>query len=225
MEACQQLDSGCHTQSSSWRCHVQHVLRCAMQRAAPLRDCCRLCTKQRLTPYRRRIHTHTRQSLASAACPSPLPTQLLIWGPIAFGLGAALFRAATGTVNFSTTTNTVLSVVLIVMPVTWGFRAYMALKEKQRAYQVGTARFVMVGWLLVQFRCPGRMRVAGPAGLGTCRRQRQRQARAVAPARAPAQAYLNKIFLLHNLNNNAGVISQLITWAQEQVGCSLTRAH
>lgn len=33
----------------------------------------------------------------------------------------------------------------------------------------------------------------------------------------PLQAYLNKIFLMHNLNNNAGVISQLINEAQEQV--------
>lgn len=31
------------------------------------------------------------------------------------------------------------------------------------------------------------------------------------------QADYNKVFLLHNLNNNAGVISQLISWAQEQV--------
>lgn len=30
------------------------------------------------------------------------------------------------------------------------------------------------------------------------------------------QAHLNKIFILHNLNNNSGVISQLIDEAQEQ---------
>lgn len=32
------------------------------------------------------------------------------------------------------------------------------------------------------------------------------------------QAHLNSLFLLHNLNNNAGVISQLMGEAQEQVG-------
>ncbi len=32
------------------------------------------------------------------------------------------------------------------------------------------------------------------------------------------QAKLNALFLLHNFNNNAGVISQLLDEAQEQVG-------
>lgn len=32
------------------------------------------------------------------------------------------------------------------------------------------------------------------------------------------QAHLNSLFLLHNLNNNGGVISQLMGEAQEQVG-------
>ncbi len=34
------------------------------------------------------------------------------------------------------------------------------------------------------------------------------------------EAYMNKLLLLHNLNNNAGVISQMLDGAREQV-CDL----
>lgn len=52
-----------------------------------------------------------------------------------------MYKAATGTVDFSSLTNALLSVVLIVMPLTWGIKAYMSIKEKQRNYQVpGRAR-------------------------------------------------------------------------------------
>lgn len=64
--------------------------------------------------------------------------QVFIWGPILFGCGAAVYKVAQGTVDFSNLTNAILSIVLIVMPLTWGVRAYMSIKEKQRNYQVSS---------------------------------------------------------------------------------------
>ncbi|KXZ53848.1 hypothetical protein GPECTOR_6g766 [Gonium pectorale] len=89
---------------------------------------------------------------------------VMIWGPILFGCGCAVWKAIQGTISFSNLTDALLSIVLIVMPLSWGVRAYMAIKEKQRLHQ----------------------------------------------------ARLNALMLLHNLNNNAGVVSQLLEEAQEQ---------
>jgi hypothetical protein len=44
---------------------------------------------------------------------------LQIWGPIVFGVGAAIYKAATGTITFDTLVDIILSLVLIVMPITW----------------------------------------------------------------------------------------------------------
>jgi hypothetical protein len=44
---------------------------------------------------------------------------LQIWGPIVFGVGAAIYKAATGTITFDNLVNIILSLVLIVMPITW----------------------------------------------------------------------------------------------------------
>ncbi|GLI71454.1 hypothetical protein VaNZ11_016674 [Volvox africanus] len=89
---------------------------------------------------------------------------LMVWVPIIVGCGMAVWKAINGTIDFSNLINAALSIVLIVMPITWGVRAYFAIKEKQRLHQ----------------------------------------------------AHLNALFLMHNLNNNAGVIAQLLGEAQEQ---------
>lgn len=80
---------------------------------------------------------------------SPPCLQLVIWVPIAFGLGAALYKAATDTINFSTLVNALLSLFLIVVPIIWGIKAYMALKGKQRAYQVSSHRGCPPSWVCV----------------------------------------------------------------------------
>eukprot|EP00879_Flechtneria_rotunda_P030205 GHRR01032807.1.p1 GENE.GHRR01032807.1~~GHRR01032807.1.p1 ORF type:complete len:582 (+),score=192.67 GHRR01032807.1:378-2123(+) len=89
---------------------------------------------------------------------------IMIWGPILFGLGSAIYKACQGTLDFHDMTATLTSLLLVLLPLTWGMRAYMAVKDKQRAYE----------------------------------------------------AHMNKLFLLHNLNNNAGVISACMDEAREQ---------
>ncbi|GLC44868.1 hypothetical protein PLESTM_001656100 [Pleodorina starrii] len=88
----------------------------------------------------------------------------MVWVPIVVGCGMAIWKAMNGTIDFTNLINAALSIVLIVMPITWGVRAYFAVKEQQRLHQ----------------------------------------------------AHLNAVYLTHNLNNNAGVISQLLGEAQEQ---------
>ncbi|GIL59453.1 hypothetical protein Vafri_14138 [Volvox africanus] len=102
--------------------------------------------------------------LPGAVIKFTLLDHLMVWVPILVGCGMAVWKAINGTIDFSTLINAALSAVLIVMPITWGVRAYFAIKEKQRLHQ----------------------------------------------------AHLNALFLMHNLNNNAGVIAQLLGEAQEQ---------
>ncbi|KAG2433179.1 hypothetical protein HYH02_012721 [Chlamydomonas schloesseri] len=89
---------------------------------------------------------------------------LMIWAPIIFGCGFAVYKAIKGTIDFSNLVNAAMSIFLIVMPLTWGVRAWLAIKEKAQKYQ----------------------------------------------------AHLNALFIVHNLNNNSGVISQVLNEAQEQ---------
>ncbi|KAG2492511.1 hypothetical protein HYH03_009176 [Edaphochlamys debaryana] len=88
----------------------------------------------------------------------------MIWIPILVGLGLAVWKMYKGTIQFDNPKDALLSLVLIVMPITWGVKAWLAVKEKQRKHQ----------------------------------------------------AHLNALFIVHNLNNNGGVISQLLDEAQEQ---------
>ncbi|KAJ9521977.1 hypothetical protein QJQ45_024861 [Haematococcus lacustris] len=60
---------------------------------------------------------------------------LWIWVPILVGVGAAIYKAATGTLHFVGVTDIATSIVLIVMPLTWGVKAYLAVKDKMMAYQ------------------------------------------------------------------------------------------
>ncbi|KAJ9521771.1 hypothetical protein QJQ45_015305 [Haematococcus lacustris] len=60
---------------------------------------------------------------------------LWIWVPILVGVGAAIYKAATGTLHFAGVTDIATSIVLIVMPLTWGVKAYLAVKDKMMAYQ------------------------------------------------------------------------------------------
>ncbi|PNW77096.1 hypothetical protein CHLRE_10g421950v5 [Chlamydomonas reinhardtii] len=89
---------------------------------------------------------------------------LMIWAPIIFGFGFAVYKTAKGTIDFTNLVNAAMSIFLIVMPLTWGVRAWLAIKEKAQKYQ----------------------------------------------------AHLNALFIVHNLNNNSGVISQMLNEAQEQ---------
>jgi hypothetical protein len=50
--------------------------------------------------------------------PRPRP-QLMVWVPILIGIAFAVQKAVQGTIKFDTITNIVLSLVLIVMPITW----------------------------------------------------------------------------------------------------------
>lgn len=69
-----------------------------------------------------------------------------------------------GTINFDSQENMMSTLGLILLPIIWGFKGYMALKEQEYKYQ----------------------------------------------------AHLSALWLLKNLNNNAGVISKLLGEAQEQ---------
>lgn len=89
---------------------------------------------------------------------------LVIWIPILFGCGAAIYKTVKGTIAFDSLNHALTSIVLIVMPLTWGIRAWIQVKDKEQRYQ----------------------------------------------------AHLNALFISHNLNNNSGVISQLVDEAQEQ---------
>lgn len=89
---------------------------------------------------------------------------LMIWGPILFGFGAAIYKAANQTLDFDTASSTLTSIFLVLMPLTWGMKAYSSIKDKAKRYE----------------------------------------------------QHLNTIFLLHNLNNNSGVVSQLMDEAEEQ---------
>ncbi|MEW5318435.1 MAG: hypothetical protein WDW38_009657 [Sanguina aurantia] len=90
--------------------------------------------------------------------------QVFIWGPILFGLGAACYKIAFGTIKFDTLIRGAQSAALIVMPCVWGVNAWLAVKEKHRQYH----------------------------------------------------SHLNELAMLHMVNTNAGVISQLVDEAQEQ---------
>ncbi len=51
--------------------------------------------------------------------PGSHPCDVQILGPIIFGVGAATYKAASGTLRFDGMMNVLLSLVLIVMPLTW----------------------------------------------------------------------------------------------------------
>ncbi len=42
-----------------------------------------------------------------------------VWGPILVGVGMAIWKATTGTLAFDNIINIMLSLVLVVMPLTW----------------------------------------------------------------------------------------------------------
>jgi hypothetical protein len=44
---------------------------------------------------------------------------IMIWGPILFGVGSAVYKSVQGTLNFETMESTLTSVLLIVLPMTW----------------------------------------------------------------------------------------------------------
>ena len=67
----------------------------------------------------------------------PFRPQLIIWIPILFGCGAAIYKTVKGTIAFNNLNHALTSIVLIVMPLTWGIRAWIQVKDKEQTYQVG----------------------------------------------------------------------------------------
>ncbi|KAK9816721.1 hypothetical protein WJX72_004220 [[Myrmecia] bisecta] len=86
-----------------------------------------------------------------------------IWVPVLAGLVSAIYKAATSS-TFNSAAAALTSLILIIMPLTYAYKAYEAVAAKQAAYR----------------------------------------------------AHLNKVLLLHNLNNNKGVMTQLVDEASEQ---------
>lgn len=43
----------------------------------------------------------------------------MIWAPIIFGFGFAVYKTAKGTIDFTNLVNAAMSIFLIVMPLTW----------------------------------------------------------------------------------------------------------
>eukprot|EP01024_Parvocaulis_polyphysoides_P042644 TRINITY_DN3894_c1_g4_i1.p1 TRINITY_DN3894_c1_g4~~TRINITY_DN3894_c1_g4_i1.p1 ORF type:complete len:546 (+),score=65.63 TRINITY_DN3894_c1_g4_i1:152-1639(+) len=90
--------------------------------------------------------------------------KLMIWVPVLFGLGVAIYKIIDGSLDFQLWIHFLTTIFLVLFPLTYGYRAYASIQQK----------------------------------------------------RADLKAKLNQLFLLHNLTNNAGVLSYLIEEAEEQ---------
>lgn len=59
---------------------------------------------------------------------------LMIWVPVLVGLISAVWKCFQGTLNFSNKANTLTSLGLVGMPLTWAVKAYFKIKEKETTY-------------------------------------------------------------------------------------------
>eukprot|EP01025_Chloroclados_australasicus_P041265 TRINITY_DN4358_c0_g1_i2.p2 TRINITY_DN4358_c0_g1~~TRINITY_DN4358_c0_g1_i2.p2 ORF type:complete len:465 (-),score=70.04 TRINITY_DN4358_c0_g1_i2:583-1977(-) len=59
-----------------------------------------------------------------------LMDQLMIWVPVVFGFGAAIYKAARGSLNFEPWLPLLTTLFLVLFPLYYGYRAYAAIKQK-----------------------------------------------------------------------------------------------
>jgi len=109
-------------------------------------------------------HHHPSQAIEAADTDMLLPGSVvkfsvfdwfLIWAPVLFGLISAIIKAARGSLNFSTLQNTLSSVLLVILPVTWAVRAYLAVADKQRVYTAHLNKVVLLVRWYARNQCKG----------------------------------------------------------------------